>query len=75
MEYLVVCMLVLLPTIDCLIGGLGTNVEDLPFQVMQGSCYFNSKHYYSPGQLEIKVVIDTPTVDLHVSIVNYFNLC
>ena len=68
MKLLVVCLLVILPTMDGFIGEFVDYVEDLPFRVMSGACYFNSKRYYRPGQLEIKVFINKPTVDLHVSI-------
>lgn len=68
MKLLVVCLFVILPTIDGFIGEFVEYVEDLPFRVTSGTCYFYSKRYYRPGQLEIKVIIDKPTVDLHVSI-------
>ena len=68
MKLLVVCLLVIIPTIDSFIGEFVEYVEDLPFRVMSGTCYFNSRRYYRPGHLEIKVIIDKPTVDLHVSI-------
>lgn len=75
MKLLVVCLLVILPTIDGFIGEFVEYVEDLPFRVMPGTCYFRSKRYYRPGQLEIKVIIDKPTVDLHVSIGEIYSKC
>ena len=66
MEWLVLCLLLIVPCVDGFVGEFAEYVEDLPFHALAGQCQFVSDGYYRPGQLEVTVVIDKPTVDFQV---------
>jgi hypothetical protein len=63
----VLLLICLVPYNDGFFAELFDSLEDLPLRFVSGTCYFLLDKTYYPGEFEMFVLTDIPTMDLYVS--------
>lgn len=63
----ILLLICLVPHNDGFFAELFDSLEDLPLRFMSGTCYLLLDKTYNPGEFEMLILTDRPTMDLYVS--------